>query len=609
MSEQSHYEVLSQSGGGWNVEAIVPESDEATERAHDVKRLKGSDAIKVVRVSFNNAAGEFREQEILFLGTRRSPVKKYSDGLDAGSPCRSLEHLYSFQSRQAIRRVMRQWLDANRITPVELLHHPEYINRFEGSGSMLQSAVQRAAMAQASAHNQEVKARQRELYDLVDKASAKARMLWRTEKCPVIHDDDLDTLVGSLAEEKDKDYLFNAAVTNWLRQYETAPEKFIALLELAIASKKPAATAHLDGYLADFFEDAGTIGKLIGDQKNLGDAVLRLAELINPGSARPPAKAKSAPVAPAAGNAEAGDGSPKVQGEIYDDSEGDSEEIPEHPVMEQFRAVMRRGRFPRCRQALVRRIEQTLTGPRSLSGDGALADSQLLRQLYDRLCDEEGNFIMGSDLEDAFVERSQGYVSGNSIGQMLEGVELPLKRVAILLKAEKGIFGKSSRQRVGDYILAVLKEPENQAGMRNPEKAPAVHMRDLGGVQRLIADSSLAEAQKEEASEVLDDICSEILEKGQILAKIADRSSNSIDECLSILKLCAAGTFTEGRAADLARQRASKVLRSPGFAEAFLRRGTDKAEMQKMLVELESLMSQAGIGDLGPMGAMVAAQA
>jgi hypothetical protein len=78
---------------------------------------------------------------------------------------------------------------------------------------------------------------------------------------------------------------------------------------------------------------------------------------------------------------------------------------------------------------------------------------------------------------------------------------------------------------------------------------------------------------------------------------------------MAILKLCAAGTFTEGRAADAARQRASTVLRSPGFAEAFLRRGSDKTEMQKMLVELETLMTKAGIGELPLMGAMVTAQA
>jgi hypothetical protein len=107
----------------------------------------------------------------------------------------------------------------------------------------------------------------------------------------------------------------------------------------------------------------------------------------------------------------------------------------------------------------------------------------------------------------------------------------------------------------------------------------------------------------------LDEICTDILNRGQILAKIADRSSSNIDECMSIVKLCAAGSFTEGRAAEMARSRATAVMRAPGFAEAFLRRGTDKAQMHEMLVELEALMTQAGIGGNPLMGTMAAAQA
>jgi hypothetical protein len=102
MSEQSqsHYEILSDDGRSWHVEAIVPSNSDAIERANDVKRLSGSKAVKVMHVAFNNEAGEFREHETLFLGTRRSPVRKYGDGLDAGSPCHSLENLFSLQSRK-----------------------------------------------------------------------------------------------------------------------------------------------------------------------------------------------------------------------------------------------------------------------------------------------------------------------------------------------------------------------------------------------------------------------------------------------------------------------------------------------------------------------------
>lgn len=601
MAEQSHYEILSEHGGGWNAEAIVPDKAEAIERANDLKRQKGNDAVKVMYVSFNNAVGAFVEQEILLLGARPSPARAYGDGLDAGSPCRSMEQIFSLQSRQAIRRVMRQWLDAQRLTAVELLHLPEYINKFEASGTMLQSAVQRTAMAQAGAYKVDVNSRQRELYSLFDQISAKAKAMWRAEKIPLIQNDDLDDLVSRLGNEidKDKEYIFNASLANWLRRYKSAPEKLMALLEMATRTKQTATIGHLDGFLTDFLEDANAIAKLIGDQSSLGEAVLRLAGLVNPGAAVEAVIA--VPVAVELEDREPGD-------EIYDVAQRD-DEIPEHPAIEEFRAMVRRGSFPKCRKSLVYRIEQTLNGNRTLTGNGVLAEARLLRLLHDRLCDADGNMNFDTDLVKAFEDRSHGYVSSNSIGNMLEGELLPLKRISILLEAELGIYSTLGQRRIGDYILAILNEPENQATLRHPETPPAIHMRNLGGIQRLIMKSHLSDAQKEESSLILDDICTEILGREQILAKIADRSSSNIDECMSILKLCAAGAFTEVRAADIARQRATAVMRAPGFAEAFLRRANGKAEMGKMLVELETLMTRAGIVESSLLGVMAAAHA
>ncbi|MBL6954476.1 MAG: hypothetical protein ISR50_17695 [Alphaproteobacteria bacterium] len=611
MSEKSHFEIMSYSGSRWDLEAIAPSHEDAIARANDMMERTSSSALKVNRLSFSNATGEFREKEVLFLGTRPSTARTHGDGVDAGSPCQTLEQVFSLQSRQAIRRVMRQWLDAHQVTPVELLHLPEYINRFQASGSMLQSTVQRAALAQAGAYKLNAKLRQRELYDLVDEVAAKARLMWRTtDLIPVIEGDGLDGLVDRLGDAKDQEYIFNAALANWLRRFKTGPEKFLALLDMVAGSKRPAAIIHLDEFLADFLESANVVATVIGKETSLGGAVLRLAALINPGAATEVATAAAAPAATdAATDTGAGKKRPRDPDEIYDDSGDGGDEIPEHPAVEKFRQMMRLESFPKCRQSLIRRMEQTLTGPRSFTGQGTLADAQILGQLHARLCNENGKFALGAELGEAFVVRSQTYIGGKSIGDLLDGVTLPLPRVKILLDVEKGIFGKAGRQRIGDYIMAILEEPENQAVLRNPDTPPAIHMRNLAGIQRLIGNASISNAQKEAAAAVLDDICIDILDRGQILAKIADRSSSNIDECMSILKLCAAGSFTEGRAAELARSRATAVMRAPGFAEAFLRRGNDRAEMQKMLVELEMLMAKAGISSLPLMGAMASAQA
>jgi hypothetical protein len=134
-------------------------------------------------------------------------------------------------------------------------------------------------------------------------------------------------------------------------------------------------------------------------------------------------------------------------------------------------------------------------------------------------------------------------------------------------------------------------------------------MRKLGSMQQRIVKSNLPENQNLESSMILDDICMEILDRRQVLARIAERSSSSIEECVSLLKLTAAGTFTEGRAANFARSRATEVMQMPSFAEDLSRQYTDRAEMRQMLLEFVSLLTKAGVEDLRLMKSIVSAQA
>lgn len=554
MSSATHFEILAMGAGSWQVQAVVDSQDDAVQRANDMHRLEQDKMFKVVRVEFTNDKGEFRERTVCKVGQAKAHAGRYGDGLDGGPICSTVEDLLSAASRRAARRVLRNWLDNVGVTTLELFHHPDHLTRLENTGSMLQSAVQRIAMAQAKAGG-DLHDRQRILFRLSDELLAKTRRLWRDEERPRLRNNDVGALIEAIGKREEAAFLFNAAIADWLSEFKSIHEKLDNLVAIIESAQDPAHLRPLDACLADFLDDANIVTKVLGEHASLGDALRYMVTLVG-------------------GNAESG-----------------GDELGEN--YSQLKQLIRDGKLPLCRKSLIKRIVSSLDGVRPLSELGLVEEASINGELYRLLQRPDGRFIGGDEVNEAFMRRTDKFVNPDAIGRMLEGVTHPEKRVEILLRAERGVIGEANKRRFGEYIAAILRMPDNVEMLRSPAGPAAVHMRELASLQSDLLASGLTAKQKAECSGVLDSVCVDLLQRERILEKIRERSDSAVSEGVAILRLCAGGTFTEAGAADLARSRVVNCLKAPNFLQEYLSDAVDASQKRSKLEELQQLFDRA----------------
>ena len=162
------YEVQSRREGRWLIEGAYTDQESALSAARSQLAAPGVDEAKVVK--FRTVAGLSLETVILHKTAVRSQHKGLTLGGTAeGAPlCREPGDLRSFESRVVIGRLLRPYLDAQRITPTELLHSWPLFRRLDEQGALLGAAIHAVARHHADLHGVSHAARARELRQLVE---------------------------------------------------------------------------------------------------------------------------------------------------------------------------------------------------------------------------------------------------------------------------------------------------------------------------------------------------------------------------------------------------------------------------------------------------------
>lgn len=557
-AREERFEICAFDARGWTLAGVSETEPEAVEQAHE-RRRSGYSAVRVLRVIYDEESGSYFEREVLFLGDRQStPVPEAGRREDMGALCATLSDLYTPRSRRAIKRLLGDWLGRMHLTAVELLHHPEHVAKLENSGTSLQGAVQRAAIAQGRSSGRNVQDRMREIFNIVDKAISRLRLDARAGRLPRLGEGgDLNELLTRLPTHgPDRAYAFNVAVTDWIRKGRSVGAKLAQLIEL-LPGAEGEALALMDPYVAEFVEDAGALTELLGPMPHLGAAVLRLADVV---------QGRCAPT---------GDGPDPLA---------------------TLSGLIAAGRLPRCRDALIRRLVATLRGPRELTDGGPVVEIAFNQELARALITGSGEMIGGDDMREAFESRVERHLHPEAIGRLLDRLTSPFDRVNRLLDIEPGVPPGPLKNRLGEYVLPIVLLPANEALFTEGKQPLAERLRALAQLQRRIALSKFNETTRQKATAKLDEYCASLVRSSGILDKI-DRGGDRIpDKGVAILRLCAAGLFTEGQALEGARRLALRYLKHPAFLPAYLGDGDEDSKRRKLLA-LRELLDAAGLGE------------
>ena len=117
---------------------------------------------------------------------------------DEGAWCETLDDLYGNRSRRTIGQLLRGFLDANGVTPTEVLHSFRVYKRLDNADSLLSAAVSRIARARATATKTDGALTQRAIDQIVQQAAVRVRDAAAMRSVPTIGDGGLDALLATL---------------------------------------------------------------------------------------------------------------------------------------------------------------------------------------------------------------------------------------------------------------------------------------------------------------------------------------------------------------------------------------------------------------------------
>ncbi len=366
------YEVQSRREGRWLIEGAYTDQEAALSAARSQLAASGVEEAKVVK--FRTIAGLSLETVILHKTVPQVARKSLTLGGTAdGAPfCRKPDDLRGFDSRVVIGRLLRPYLDAQRITPTELLHSWPLFRRLEEQGGLLGAAIHAVARHHADLHGVPHAARARELRQMVEAVAGTARdALAERRRLPRFDAADLPGTSNRIEEsvgEAGHDTLFLILLCQHLEGGWPLAGKLDLLLAMIDDDVWPRHLALLDGVIADVIGSADTMKELLGAQPSLHAGLCALADALF-------------------------------------DRDPDPALAPMAASLRRVCRLALQGRAPQSRAVLLERLRQSIVGDQPLDRRDAKAEGVLTRDLADRLTGADGALLGGAAMEKALERR------------------------------------------------------------------------------------------------------------------------------------------------------------------------------------------------------------
>ncbi|PWC77546.1 hypothetical protein [Azospirillum sp. TSH64] len=366
------YEVQSRREGRWRIEGAYTDQESALSAARSQLAATGVEEAKVVK--FRTVAGLSLETVILHKTVPQTQCKGLTLGGTAeGAPfCRTPDDLRGFESRVVIGRLLRPYLDAQRITPTELLHSWPLFRRLEEQGALLGAAIHAAARHHAEIHGVSHAARARELRQLVEAVTGAARdALAERRRLPHFNAADLPGTSSAIDEavgHEGHDTLFLVLLAQHLEAGGPLAGKLDILLALIGDDVEPRHLVLLDGVIADIMGSADTVKELLGAQPSLHAGLCALADALF-------------------------------------DRDPDPALATMAPSLRRVCRLALEGRLPQSRAVLVERLRQSIAGDQPLDRRDAKVEAVLTHDLAARLKGADGATLGGAAMEKALERR------------------------------------------------------------------------------------------------------------------------------------------------------------------------------------------------------------
>jgi hypothetical protein len=565
VTQEIHYEIFRRHGakGGWMLHEIATNRDAALQLAEAIMADQQATGVKVVKETYHADTGDFLSLKIYEDGHNKLKTKPQAEDLPHALPCFTPDDLYSYHARSTIARLLCDYLTRNKLTVTELIHRADALEKFEATGTLFQHAVQKVAVAQASATSVSVQQIVKSLNELVTKAIHRVYRDERGGAFARVEAGQFAPLATKLAGSEDAAYQLNGAIAKNLRTAKSWDEKVLRLLAMLEEAQDDTAGAQLlsdcvDSIVAEVLHGSAALHQLIGEHENLGAALGSLV-LLFLGEQRP--------------------------------------DSADHAGLMALTDRFAMDRLPASRTAIANRILAELKSVRRLCPGSLMDEFAMLKRIANKLVLGQGKYLAHEDIVAAFALRSRRLVSHERVQEYLDGAASPDEKLERLLFIEENIVGAENKRQVAGYVMPIVSAAPFESHFvfgKTPLPARLHRMADL---QRRVLKSGFQEHERTEIAAVLDRIAGEMEGRAKLLDGIESRSCSAVDKAHALLKLFAAGLLTEGRVSSRARALLLAHLSERGFLTGYAAQIAHGAQpdAQAAIADLTQKLQQAGI--------------
>jgi hypothetical protein len=562
MSHHVHYEIFRRQGaGGWSLVEVRERRDDALSYAHELEK-SGATGVKVVKETYDEDSGDYLSLKIYEHGEKKVKTKPAQEDVPA-SPCFKVDDLYSYHARKTIGSLIPDYLAHNQVTVTELCHRADLLEKLEATGTLLQHAIQRVAVAQAASGETQLTQIIRSLHELTTQAFHRVYRDDEKGRFPEIKPGDFATQAGKLAGQSDGRYFLNGSIARYLAPAKCWDDKVRMLMALMAETKAETPGAQLlldaiDSLISEVLSGSAGLRELIGVKTQHGDALMGLIKLF---------------LGRAPEDTEAGQGLAALSAQFSQDG------------------------LPNARVAIAQRIVAEIRSFKRLCPHSLEDELKSLRQIANLVVLGVGKYLSHEDLVQAFVLRSQRLITNECLAPYLNG-ETPDVRLERILFVEENIIGAENKRRLAAFVTPVITGNQFEEFFQSPRTPLLQRLARLESLRDRVMQSGFQDNQKSEISDTIDRVAAAVEAKGRLFESIEKREAGPTEKAITLLKLLSSKSLTAPRLTTKARTMVIAYVGRPGFLTGYVAQSSRNGatpDHDAMVADLMRLLERAGI--------------
>jgi hypothetical protein len=565
MSGRASFELQVQSDERWTIENQFDSEEAARAAAKVVAAKRMHQAVRVVKF-WQRADGGITETVLLQQSVGVAEAKVTPSPIEDAPYCKKLRDYYRPESREIVGRILRKYLEKVILTPTELLHSSKALKRVQEVDTLFPPAVDRVATLQAKAAQEDSRTRRDEIFKAVTQMTQRARRTEETPNLPTLRRNDIAQMLGDVekvAPPAESEYYALVVLSRDLMQHNSWLAKLERLAALTSPDLSDQTLALLDGVYADLFGVPSALQDILGDQRNLAEALLSIADLCD--GKLTPANADLA------------------------------------QVMGLINRLMEAGRLPETHKSLIDRLGRQLAGTQPLARNDPGKEGESIRLIAERLMGPKG-LMGGPPMAAALTRRAVLLQEAGGKTGLKKAVESMVATLPDVLSCVFYLRDLAASDLAADVKEAIETcfEREVKVGsldqLSPPKFSPTDRMRRATRLYDEIRQAEgLAPDFRQSLTRHIDKLLVGYLESKGIIEKLDDPTAHLRDRTTRLVEFSAANVLPAGSDAHrIARDRIVAILRQPNFELHFIDGITQPAEAEKLLRHLHGLLSKGG---------------